>query len=156
MRTITLEEHFASPAFIAGPGQDLKKRAEKVGGDASVFLGRLCDLAEQRIAEMDTGTLHESMFSSCHSPHQGPSNSKGTKRLPWPAKPTTISLAPYKRIRRDSQGSPRCPLPTPRNPSRNWSSEFTAASRARLSTVTFEGAIWMTSSFGPFWNAPRG
>ena len=29
MRTITLEEHFATPRFLDGPGRDLKEQAEK-------------------------------------------------------------------------------------------------------------------------------
>ena len=32
MRTIALEEHFATPAFLDGPACGLKERAEKVGG----------------------------------------------------------------------------------------------------------------------------
>ena len=32
MRTIALEEHFATPAFMEGPGRRLKERAETVGG----------------------------------------------------------------------------------------------------------------------------
>ena len=32
MRTIALEEHFASPAFLDGPHRDFKERAERAGG----------------------------------------------------------------------------------------------------------------------------
>ena len=32
MRTITLEEHFATPGFLDGPGRKLKERAERSGG----------------------------------------------------------------------------------------------------------------------------
>jgi len=34
MRTITLEEHFATPEFFDGPARFLKDRAEQVGGRA--------------------------------------------------------------------------------------------------------------------------
>jgi arsenic resistance protein ArsH len=34
MRTITLEEHFASPGFLDGPGRELKEQALKFGGVA--------------------------------------------------------------------------------------------------------------------------
>ena len=32
MRTVALEEHFATPAFMDGPGRKLKERAEQTGG----------------------------------------------------------------------------------------------------------------------------
>jgi uncharacterized protein len=32
MRTITLEEHYATPAFMEGPGRDLKAQAEAARG----------------------------------------------------------------------------------------------------------------------------
>jgi uncharacterized protein len=63
MRTITLEEHFASPGFIAGPGQELKQRAAKAGKDVSVFLERLCDLESKRIAEMDAAGIDVQILS---------------------------------------------------------------------------------------------
>lgn len=50
MRTITLEEHFATPAFIEGPGHRLKDRDPK-------FLGRVCDIGEGRIVEMDAAGI---------------------------------------------------------------------------------------------------
>jgi predicted TIM-barrel fold metal-dependent hydrolase len=67
MRTITLEEHFASPGFIAGPGQDLKRRAEAVGQGASMLLESLCDLSDRRIAEMDAAGI-DVQFLSLTSP----------------------------------------------------------------------------------------
>jgi uncharacterized protein len=63
MRTITLEEHFASPGFIAGPGQELRKRAAKVGRDASLLLERLCDVEGKRIAEMDAAGIDVQLLS---------------------------------------------------------------------------------------------
>jgi uncharacterized protein len=41
MRTITLEEHFASPGFLDGPGRELKERALKFGAAAENLLERL-------------------------------------------------------------------------------------------------------------------
>jgi hypothetical protein len=42
MRVITLEEHFATPLFLEGPGQDLKKAALKFEGRAMrAFLDQL-------------------------------------------------------------------------------------------------------------------
>ena len=53
MRTITIEEHFASPGFLDGPGRELKARALKFGAAAEKLLERLCDVGEKRISEMD-------------------------------------------------------------------------------------------------------
>jgi predicted TIM-barrel fold metal-dependent hydrolase len=53
MRTITLEEHFATPAFMAGPGRRLKERAERTGGRLANLVTDLLDLGEGRIAAMD-------------------------------------------------------------------------------------------------------
>jgi len=53
MRTITLEEHFAYPGFLEGPGRQLKERALRFGGGAATLLEQLCDLGEKRIAKMD-------------------------------------------------------------------------------------------------------
>lgn len=39
MRTITLEEHFVTPLFIAGPGQDIKKQPPLSKDDTVVYSG---------------------------------------------------------------------------------------------------------------------
>jgi hypothetical protein len=41
MRTITLEEHFASPGFLDGPGRGLKAQALKFGGSAAKLFEQL-------------------------------------------------------------------------------------------------------------------
>ncbi len=57
MRTITLEEHYASTAFLAGPGGgDVQRRNDE-------FTRRLCDLGEQRIAEMDAAGIDMQILS---------------------------------------------------------------------------------------------
>ena len=55
MRTITLEEHFGTPAFMEGPGRHFKARALTVKPVAEVtkLIERLCDIGDLRIAEMD-------------------------------------------------------------------------------------------------------
>lgn len=58
MRTITLEEHFATPAFLDGPGAGLAAQARSVeegpaGRDASRLVQRLTDLGDGRLEEMD-------------------------------------------------------------------------------------------------------
>jgi uncharacterized protein len=63
MRTITLEEHFATPAFLEGPGRKLKEQAESIGGPAATILEQLCDLGDKRVAEMDAATIDVQVLS---------------------------------------------------------------------------------------------
>jgi uncharacterized protein len=53
MRTIALEEHFATPAFLDGPHRDFKERAERAGGRLAAVLARLADVGDGRVAAMD-------------------------------------------------------------------------------------------------------
>jgi len=57
-RTITLEEHFATPAFLKGPGAQVKERAQ-----AAKILDPLCDLGERRIADMDAAGIDVQLLS---------------------------------------------------------------------------------------------
>ena len=63
MRTITLEEHFATPEFLEGPGRDLRERALQFGGPAAKLVEQLCDLGEKRIAEMDAAGIGMQILS---------------------------------------------------------------------------------------------
>jgi len=63
MRTITLEEHFASPSFLDGPGRELKAQALKFGGAAEKLFEQLCDVGEKRIAEMDAARIDMQVLS---------------------------------------------------------------------------------------------
>jgi predicted TIM-barrel fold metal-dependent hydrolase len=53
MRTVTLEEHFATPAYLGGPGRKLKEHAERAGGRLANLLAELVDLGEGRVAAME-------------------------------------------------------------------------------------------------------
>jgi uncharacterized protein len=53
MRAIALEEHFATPAFMDGPGRKLKERAEKTGGRLAGLVAELIDVGDGRVAAMD-------------------------------------------------------------------------------------------------------
>lgn len=55
LRTITLEEHYATPAFIAGPGKYLAGRGS--------IVDLLCDLDAQRIAAMDAARIDMQVLS---------------------------------------------------------------------------------------------
>ena len=69
LRAITLEEHYATPAFIEGPGRHLKhlRRATQSGiGVAPAMAGvvdQLCDLGDGRIAGMDSAGIDMQVLS---------------------------------------------------------------------------------------------
>jgi predicted TIM-barrel fold metal-dependent hydrolase len=63
MRTITLEEHYASPGFLDGPGRELKAQALKFGAAAEKLFEQLCDVGEKRIAEMDAAKIDMQVLS---------------------------------------------------------------------------------------------
>jgi hypothetical protein len=63
MRTITLEEHYASPAFMKGPGRKLAERAKTVGGPLVKVIEQLGNLGVGRIAEMDAAGIDVQVLS---------------------------------------------------------------------------------------------
>jgi predicted TIM-barrel fold metal-dependent hydrolase len=63
MRTIALEEHYASPAFFDGPGRELREQALKFGGPAAKLIEQLCDVGHARIAEMDAAGIDMQVLS---------------------------------------------------------------------------------------------
>ena len=58
MRIITLEEHFATPAFLDGPGHELKEQSLFAS-----FLAPLCDIGAGRIAAMDEAGIDAQLLS---------------------------------------------------------------------------------------------
>jgi predicted TIM-barrel fold metal-dependent hydrolase len=63
MRTIALEEHFATPLFLDGPGQDLKNAALKFEGRATKLIEPLCDIGDKRVAAMDAAGVDMQVLS---------------------------------------------------------------------------------------------
>src|SRR5689334_2303386 len=63
MRTITLEEHFATPAFFDGPARFVKDRAQKIGDRYLLVMDRLCDVCARRISEMDAAGIDMQVLS---------------------------------------------------------------------------------------------
>jgi uncharacterized protein len=55
LRTITLEEHFASPGFMAGPGRGFVEGLRHSGDWGTRILRQLPDIGDGCIAEMDAG-----------------------------------------------------------------------------------------------------
>jgi predicted TIM-barrel fold metal-dependent hydrolase len=63
MRTITVEEHYATPAFLDGPGRSLKERAQGPEIRMHGIPDLLCDLDERRIANMDAAGIDVQVLS---------------------------------------------------------------------------------------------
>ena len=62
MRTITVEEHFASPKFLDGPGREVREEA-KAGGRFVKIVDQLCDLGDGRVALMDAAGIDMQVLS---------------------------------------------------------------------------------------------
>ncbi|HVB33571.1 MAG TPA: amidohydrolase family protein [Patescibacteria group bacterium] len=63
MRTITLEEHFASHAFLDGPGRMVKEHSQQPGSSVFGVAEKLWELGEKRIAEMDAAGIDVQVLS---------------------------------------------------------------------------------------------
>jgi uncharacterized protein len=63
LRTITLEEHFASPGFIPGPGRGFIERLHNTGAWGAKIFEQLQDVGEGRIAEMDAAGIDMQVLS---------------------------------------------------------------------------------------------
>lgn len=69
LRTITLEEHYATPAFMKGPGRQLQDQARAFQAHSQVTAGlnelidRLGDLDARRIADMDEAFINVQVLS---------------------------------------------------------------------------------------------
>jgi predicted TIM-barrel fold metal-dependent hydrolase len=63
MRTITLEEHFSTPAFRAGPGRKREEHAEKTGGRLAKVFAQLAEVDAGRVAEMDAAGIDMQVLS---------------------------------------------------------------------------------------------
>ena len=53
MRTIALEEHFATRAYLDGPGRRLKEQAERAGARFVALIDQLVEIGDGRVAAMD-------------------------------------------------------------------------------------------------------
>src|SRR5829696_4662486 len=69
MRTIALEEHYATQAFLEGPGRELRAQAEaahdhpKVAAGYAKLVEGLCDLGGGRVAAMDAAGVDVQVLS---------------------------------------------------------------------------------------------
>ena len=63
MRTITLEEHFVSPGFLAGPGREFTERLRGSGPRGAKICEQLQNLGDSRIADMDAAQIDMQVLS---------------------------------------------------------------------------------------------
>ncbi len=63
MRTITLEEHFVSPGFVAGPGREFIERLRNSGPRGAKICEQLQDIGAKRIADMDAAGIDMQVLS---------------------------------------------------------------------------------------------
>jgi predicted TIM-barrel fold metal-dependent hydrolase len=63
MRTITIEEHFVSPTFLAGPGQAFMERLKNSGARGARVFEQLQDVGDKRTTEMDAAGIDMQVLS---------------------------------------------------------------------------------------------
>ncbi len=63
MRTIAVEEHFVTPAFVEGPGKGFLDRFRNSGPRGALIAERLFELGDKRVAEMDAAGIDMQLLS---------------------------------------------------------------------------------------------
>jgi uncharacterized protein len=63
LRTITLEEHFASPGWLVGPGRSYVERLNKSGASGARIFEQIQNVGDRRIAEMDAADIDMQVLS---------------------------------------------------------------------------------------------
>ena len=63
MRTVTVEEHFASPGFLDGAGRQLKEGFLRIGPRGARIVEQLGEVGAKRVAEMDAAGIDMQVLS---------------------------------------------------------------------------------------------
>lgn len=63
MRIITVEEHFVTPTFVAGPGKASTERLRNSRPDGAFTIEQLSELGNKRVAEMDAAGIDVQVLS---------------------------------------------------------------------------------------------
>jgi len=63
MRTVTVEEHFASPGFLDGAGRHLKEGFLRTGSRGVRIIEQLTEVGDKRVAEMDAAGIDMQVLS---------------------------------------------------------------------------------------------
>ncbi len=63
MRTITVEEHFIAPVFVAGPGKEFIGRFRNMGATGERIVAQLSEVGDKRVAEMDAAGIDMQVLS---------------------------------------------------------------------------------------------
>ena len=63
MRTITVEEHFVTPAFLSGPGKTFFERFRNMGPRGALMADQLQEVDEKRLSEMDEAGIDMQVLS---------------------------------------------------------------------------------------------
>jgi predicted TIM-barrel fold metal-dependent hydrolase len=63
MRTITVEEHFATPGFLSGLGKQFGQRLRESGPRGARIYEQLQDIGHKRVAEMDAAGIDVQLLS---------------------------------------------------------------------------------------------
>jgi hypothetical protein len=104
-RTITLEEHFATPEYMEGPGREMSERARSYKGPSPLafinahLVEQLLDLGDLRIADMDAAGIDMQVLS-LNSPGLEQLDAPAAERLAHPWRGCTAPPDPFCRFRR--------------------------------------------------------
>ena len=151
MRTITLEEHFATPGFLDGPLKGLRTPATPPAPPSSSNSSAISATG----ASPDGLSRHRRAGGLAHRPRRRADGSRrrgrdGARHQRLPRRRHEAASDPHRRLRRAADGR----RPTRRR--RNWSGASASRnSPARSSTATTAAAISTTNSTGRSWNARK-
>ena len=109
MRTIALEEHFATPAYFEGPARRLKGQAERAGGRFAALIAQLVDVDDGRVAAMDAAGMDVQALSLT-SPGVEQLNAEAARsfaRTLRSRKPSDVIRSDFSAWRRCAQSSKR-------------------------------------------------